>query len=106
MQLNQNEKIFGDNFFKLLEKHSLNDEQLFECLKVWYPKRFKNYSKKIIQIKEFDNIDSVNEFIKDKTLRGTGIYKISDLPYISSYMVIYYKESVSVKEVTKTDTPK
>jgi len=95
-QLNTNQKLFNGELIKLLEKHNLNDADFSECAKALFPKTFKNYSKKYVQIEEFDAKSKVNEFIKDKTLRGTGVYKIVLSPHTAQYLVIYYKEKDEV----------
>lgn len=92
MKLKTNQIKFNEELFKLLEKSGLSDEDFFDCIRALYPKTFGRKSAKIIQIEEFSSKLEVNEFIKDKTLRGTGVYKIMLSPYTAQYLVIYYKE--------------
>lgn len=88
--LNQNKINFNNGLFELLKKHNLSDDEFFECLKVLYSARFRLKQRRTPKAIELNTIKEVNEFIKDKILRGTGIYKIIYPDGTYNYLVNYY----------------
>lgn len=91
--LKPNQIKFNDGLFELLKTHGLNDDELFECLRSLYPNKFiVKRIKRIPKVAEFPNLREVNEFIKDKTLRGTGVFKIIFPNGIYHYLVNYNEE--------------
>ena len=91
-KLKDNQIKFNDELFQLLNKHGINDDVFFQCLRALYPNQFViKRIRRIPKVKEFSNLNEVNEFIKDKILRGTGVYKSIYQDGTFNYLVNYYE---------------
>lgn len=92
MKLKPNQMKFNDSFIGLMNKHGVSDKEALESIRALFPKLMTVHRvKKIPKVKKFVALDEVNKFIKDKTLRGSGVTLVPLNHEMSVYIVNYYE---------------